>query len=191
VPQIAWYATQREALGLEAAVYAYLPIGLSNPCFSSPSFPVCYVTNATFVAGACDEVVQWGFDETTLDGTACFNQWCLIRTGHGKIPVFLLILTAFACFTPSSFFSLTSSLLSTLSYAVSGAGDVHSIVTIECAGILPCSTAAETVIHIEKTWERGQTLHCLSLLHTCPNPPTPRGLTRRCLVSCVQTWVLL
>jgi hypothetical protein len=22
--------------------------------------------------------------------------------------------------------------------------------------VLPCSTAAETVIHIEKTWERGQ-----------------------------------
>ena len=102
MPQIAWYATQREALGLEAAVYAYLAVGLSNPCFSSRSFPVCYLTNATFVAGACDEVVQWGFDETTLDGTACFNQWCLIRSGNGKIPVILLISTLFVCCTAFS-----------------------------------------------------------------------------------------
>ena len=30
------------------------------------------------------------------------------------------------------------------------------MVTIECSGILPCSTAAETVVHIKKTWDRGQ-----------------------------------
>ena len=57
VPKIRWFANQREALGLEAAVYAFMAVG------------------------GCDEVVQWGFDETTLDGTACFNQWCLVRTG--------------------------------------------------------------------------------------------------------------
>ena len=60
VPKIRWFAKQREALGLEAAVYAFMAVG------------------------ACDEVVQWGFDETTLDGTACFNQWCLVRTGTSK-----------------------------------------------------------------------------------------------------------
>lgn len=65
--------------------------------------------------GGCDEVLQWGFDETTLDGQACFNQWCLIRTGTS-----------------------------------------YSIVTIECSGVVPCSTAVETVLHIQKTWERGQ-----------------------------------
>ncbi len=37
--------------------------------------------NGIAALGGCDEVVQWGFDETTLDGTACFNQWCLVRTG--------------------------------------------------------------------------------------------------------------
>ena len=36
------------------------------------------------------------------------------------------------------------------------AGYEHSIVTIECSGVVPCSTAAETVLHIQKTWERGQ-----------------------------------
>jgi hypothetical protein len=42
---------------------------------------------------------------------------------------------------------------------------VHSIVTVECAGILPCSTADETITHIEKTWQRGQVylLHAVLL----------------------------
>ncbi len=57
VPTARWFVNQREALGLEAAVYAFMAVG------------------------SCDEVVQWGFDETTLDGTACFNQWCLVRAG--------------------------------------------------------------------------------------------------------------
>jgi hypothetical protein len=35
-------------------------------------------------------------------------------------------------------------------------GTDHSLVTIECAGMLPCSTAGETIVHITKTWERGQ-----------------------------------
>ena len=30
------------------------------------------------IAG-CDDPVQWDFDETTLDGQSCFNQWCLLR----------------------------------------------------------------------------------------------------------------
>ena len=65
--------------------------------------------------GASDEVLQWGFDETSLDGQSCMNQWCLIRTGTSV-----------------------------------------TIVTVECSGVLPDSTAAETVVHIKKTWERGQ-----------------------------------
>ncbi len=57
VPTARWFVNQREALGLEAAVYAFMAVG------------------------TCDEVVQWGVVETTLDGTACFNQWCLVRAG--------------------------------------------------------------------------------------------------------------
>ena len=67
----------------------------------------------------CEEVVEWGFDETSLDGQACMNQWCLIRTGIEE----------------------------------------YSVVTIECAGILPDSVAEETVQHICKTWARGQVSH--------------------------------
>ncbi len=42
VLQPRWFVNQREALGLEAAVYAFMALG------------------------SCDEVVQWGFDETTI-----------------------------------------------------------------------------------------------------------------------------
>ena len=91
VPKINWYAQQREAMGLTSYVYAFIA-----------------------VAG-CDEIIQWGFDETTLDGTSCFNQWCLLRTGK-----------------------------------------VVKLVTLECAGVLPSSTAEETIDHIKETWERGK-----------------------------------
>jgi hypothetical protein len=36
----------------------------------------------------------------------------------------------------------------------------YSVVTIECAGILPDSVAEETVQHISKTWARGQVSPC-------------------------------
>jgi hypothetical protein len=82
VPDLPWFSRQREALGLEASVYAFIALG--NPqLFPSPkplrshSFTILCLTHL----GRCDEVVQWGFDETTLDGQACFNQWCLLRTG--------------------------------------------------------------------------------------------------------------
>ena len=78
MPLVRWFVTQREALGLEAAVYAFMAVGELFRCL------VPYLSKLTTVpapSGACDEVVQWGFDETTLDGTACFNQWCLLRTG--------------------------------------------------------------------------------------------------------------
>jgi hypothetical protein len=50
VPEINWFAQQREAMGLASYVYSFIA-----------------------VAG-CDEIVQWGFDETTLDSRSCFNQ---------------------------------------------------------------------------------------------------------------------
>ncbi len=31
----------------------------------------------------CEEVLQWGFDETSLDGTPTLNQWVLIQEGLG------------------------------------------------------------------------------------------------------------
>ena len=93
VPQITWFSLQREAMGLAAYVYSFLQIA------------------------GCDEIVQWGFDETTLDGQSCFNQWCLIRR-EGAV----------------------------------------KLVTLECAGLLPSSTADETIAHITETWERGKTV---------------------------------
>ncbi len=30
------------------------------------------------------------------------------------------------------------------------------LVTLECAGVLPSSTAEETIVHIAETWERGK-----------------------------------
>jgi hypothetical protein len=78
MPLVRWFVTQREALGIEAAVYAFMAVGELFRCL------VPYLSKLTTLpapSGACDEVVQWGFDETTLDGTACFNQWCLLRTG--------------------------------------------------------------------------------------------------------------
>jgi hypothetical protein len=63
----------------------------------------------------CESIHQWGFDETSLDGAPCFNQWCLLINASGP-----------------------------------------KIVSLECAGVLPSSSAAETVEHIQKTWERGQ-----------------------------------
>jgi len=78
VPTVRWFVNQREALGLEAAVYAFMAVGELFLCLlPQPSS----LTTVNAALGACDEVVQWGFDETTLDGTSVFNQWCLIRTG--------------------------------------------------------------------------------------------------------------
>jgi hypothetical protein len=55
LPSANWCAKQREAVGNESFVYACLEIG------------------------ACDHVLQWGFDETSLDGQSTFNQWCLVQ----------------------------------------------------------------------------------------------------------------
>jgi hypothetical protein len=93
MPKVRWFANQREALGLEAALYAFMAVGelltpfLALTLFLNRSMILCLLLSLTLtlsrslLQGACDEVVQWGFDETTLDGTSCFNQWCLVRTG--------------------------------------------------------------------------------------------------------------
>ena len=70
---------------------------------------------ACLEVGACDHVLQWGFDETSLDGQSTFNQWCLVQRD-----------------------------------------DAVRLVNLECAGILPSSTAEETIVHIQQTWERGR-----------------------------------
>jgi hypothetical protein len=51
VLQPRWFQAQREGLGLESYLYSFMRI-----------------------AGA-SRVIQWGFDETTLDGVSVLNQW--------------------------------------------------------------------------------------------------------------------
>jgi hypothetical protein len=80
VPKLNWFRLQREAMGLQSYVYTLIQMA------------------------GCDDIVQWGFDETHLDGQSCFNQWCLLRT-NGAV----------------------------------------KLVTLECCGLLPSSTADETI----------------------------------------------
>jgi hypothetical protein len=81
------------------------------------------------IAG-CEVIQQWGFDETKIDGHDTFNQWAmLIDPSQGNETI------------------ETSD--------VPGKGGA-SIVTLECASILPCSEAAEVVRHIEGVWLRGK-----------------------------------
>ena len=54
VPHLSWFKTQRKGLGYEAWLYAMVR-----------------------VAG-CDCCLQWGFDETSLDGVPTLNQWVLL-----------------------------------------------------------------------------------------------------------------
>jgi hypothetical protein len=102
VPQIRWFQAQREGLGLESYLYGFMRI-----------------------AGA-SRIIQWGFDESTLDGVSCLNQWAMVESpleeGGGG----------------------------------AGTGAGVTIVTLECAGIVPGATADEVVAHIQKAWERGQ-----------------------------------
>jgi hypothetical protein len=55
LPQLRWVQTQREGLGIESYLYSFMRI-----------------------AGA-SRVLQWGFDETTLDGVSVLNQWALLE----------------------------------------------------------------------------------------------------------------
>jgi hypothetical protein len=102
LPQMRWFQAQREGLGLESYLYGFMRI-----------------------AGA-SRVIQWGFDETTLDGVSCLNQWAMLEfpleeEGGGGLK-----------------------------------GEGVTIVTLECAGVVPGATAEEVVAHIENSWERGK-----------------------------------
>ena len=55
IPLERWFRAQREALGNEAWTYAMIRI-----------------------AGA-EKILQWGFDETKLDGVSTMNQWVLLQ----------------------------------------------------------------------------------------------------------------
>ncbi len=55
LPQLRWVQTQREGLGIESYLYTFMRI-----------------------AGA-SRVLQWGFDETTLDDVSVLNQWALLE----------------------------------------------------------------------------------------------------------------
>jgi hypothetical protein len=101
MPQIRWFQSQREGLGVESYLYSFMRI-----------------------AGA-SRILQWGFDESTLDGVSCLNQWTLLQFPDEQ----------------------------------SSGGEVAeggvTIVTLECAGVLPNGESAEVVRHIEKSWARG------------------------------------
>ena len=59
VPRKRWFRQQRKGLGYEAWLYAMVRVA------------------------KCEEVLQWGFDETSLDGTPTLNQWVLVQEGLG------------------------------------------------------------------------------------------------------------
>jgi hypothetical protein len=54
VPHLSWFKTQRKGLGYEAWLYAMVRLAGCNNC------------------------LQWGFDETSLDGVPKLNQWVLL-----------------------------------------------------------------------------------------------------------------
>ena len=74
---------------------------------------------------AASRILQWGFDESTLDGVSCLNQWTLLEF-------------------PSEM------------NGGEGVEDGVTIVTLECAGVLPNGESSEVVRHIELSWERGR-----------------------------------
>jgi hypothetical protein len=57
VPTERWFRSQRKGLGYEAWLYAMQRVARS------------------------EEILQWGFDETSLDGTPTLNQWVLLQDG--------------------------------------------------------------------------------------------------------------
>ena len=57
MPQLDWFNTQREGMGYESILYSFVAIA------------------------KCDSVLQWGFDETGLNGVPTLNQWCRIQEG--------------------------------------------------------------------------------------------------------------
>jgi hypothetical protein len=59
MPELRWFQTQKEGLGNESMLFSFMAIAM------------------------CDEMCQWGFDETslTLNGISTLNQWCRIKEG--------------------------------------------------------------------------------------------------------------
>ncbi len=57
-PALRWFQSQREGLGNESMTYSFISIAM------------------------CDEICQWGFDETHLNGVPTLNQWCRIKEGE-------------------------------------------------------------------------------------------------------------
>ena len=99
IPKLDWFNKQREALGLESYLYTFMRIA------------------------GCEKILQWGFDETSIDGHGLLNQWAMVMDEV--------------------------------------AGDENecnatTVVTLECAAILPGSEAQEVVDHIEEAWGRGK-----------------------------------
>jgi hypothetical protein len=99
VPKIDWFNKQREALGLESYLYTFMRIA------------------------GCEKIIQWGFDETSIDGHSTFNQWAMIMDGV---------------------------------VGEEGLENPTTIVTLECAALLPGGEAQDVVNHIEEVWERGK-----------------------------------
>jgi hypothetical protein len=99
VPKIDWFNKQREALGLESYLYTFMRIA------------------------GCEKIIQWGFDETSIDGHSTLNQWAMIMDGV---------------------------------IGEEGLDNPTTIVTLECAALLPGAEAQEVVDHIEEVWERGK-----------------------------------
>ena len=58
IPELRWFNEQREGMGYESVLYSFITIA------------------------KCDAVLQWGFDETSLDGVPTLNQWCRIKEGE-------------------------------------------------------------------------------------------------------------
>ena len=57
IPSIRYFQLQREGMGNESVVYSWIAIA------------------------KCEEVCQWGFDETSLNGIPTLNQWCRVKEG--------------------------------------------------------------------------------------------------------------
>ncbi len=55
VPTERWFRAQRKGLGYEAWLYVMIRVARAQ------------------------EILQWGFDETSLDGTPTLNQWVLVQ----------------------------------------------------------------------------------------------------------------
>ncbi len=57
IPSLRYFQLQREGMGNESMFYSFISIA------------------------RCEEVCQWGFDETSLNGIPTLNQWCRIKEG--------------------------------------------------------------------------------------------------------------